>query len=271
MVQLYYEENPSRSVRSSEQVRSELRRFIETIGGDRQIGQITKDDCRTYKEHLMKSRGLALVTVAKWLGIVSTIFRWAIRQGYVPDHFRNHVEGLTPNKKRAKEEATSHRDYTDAELLAVFGSDTFRQQRESRPDRYWMCLICLFTGCRREEAAQLYLNDIQPSPGEAQEADGLPYFNFTDEGEDQGLKCGSQNRRKVPVHSSLIALGFLDYVSAMRKAKETRVFPTVKKGKSTFADATGKWYARLLKKVGLKDKSLVLHGLRHTLAVAPLV
>lgn len=134
-----------------------------------------------------------------------------------------------------------------------------------------MCLICLFTGCRREEAAQLYLNDIQPSPGEAQEADGLPYFNFTDEGEDQGLKCGSQNRRKVPVHSSLIALGFLDYVSAMRKAKETRVFPTVKKGKSTFADATGKWYARLLKKVGLKDKSLVLHGLRHTLAVAPLV
>jgi integrase len=50
----------------------------------------------------------------------------------------------------------------------------------------------------------------------------------------------------------------------MRKAGETRLFPTLKKGKSTFADATGKWYARLLKKVGLKDKSLVLHGLRHT-------
>lgn len=50
-----------------------------------------------------------------------------------------------------------------------------------------------------------------------------------------------------------------------RTASETKLFPTVKKGKSTFADATGKWYARLLKTVGLKDQSLVLHGLRHTL------
>ncbi len=31
-----------------------------------------------------------------------------------------------------------------------------------------------------------------------------------------------------------------------------------------FADATGKWYARLLKKVGLTGETLVLHGLRHT-------
>jgi hypothetical protein len=127
------------------------------MGGDRQIGQITKDDCRTYKEHLMKFRGLALITVAKWLGIISTIFRWAIRQGYVPDHFKNPMEGLAPNAKRAKEESKAHRDYMDVELLAVFGSDRFQQQRESRPDRCWICLICLFTGCRREEAAQLYL------------------------------------------------------------------------------------------------------------------
>ena len=54
------------------------------------------------------------------------------------------------------------------------------------------------------------------------------------------------------------------YVSALRTANETKLFPTVKKGKSTFADVTGKWYSRLLKKVGLKDQSVVLHGLRHS-------
>lgn len=207
--------------------------------------------------HLLKSRGLALVTVAKWLGIFSTRFRWAIRHGYVPDHFKNPMEDLAPNSKRAKAEAKSRRDYSDAELLLVFGSDKFRQQQESRPDRYWMCLICLFTRCRREEAGQLLLTGIQ-------EADGIPYFNITDEGEGQGLKCGSQNRRKVPVHTSLIALGFLDYVRTLRQRGEIGLFPTLKKGKSTFADATGKWYARLLNKVGLTDEALVLHGLRHT-------
>lgn len=129
VVALYYEENRPNSPRSGEQVQSELKRFIEVIGSDKSIGLITKDDCRTYKEHLLKSRGLALITVAKWLGIVSTIFRWAIKQGYVPDQFKNPMEGLTPNRKRAKAESKSRRDYTDQELLQVFGSDLFRKQR----------------------------------------------------------------------------------------------------------------------------------------------
>lgn len=256
VVQLYYEENKPNSPRSGEQVQSELKRFIEVIGGDRQIGLITKDQCRTYKEHLLKSRGLALITVSKWLGIVSTIFRWAIRQGYVADHFKNPMEGLAPNSKRAKAESKSRRDYTDQELLLVFGSDLFRKQRLTRPDRYWLCLICLFSGCRREEAGQLLLTDIQ-------EQDGIPYFNFSDDGEGQQLK-NKDSRRKVPIHSSLIALGILDHVQRMRAAGEGRLFPALNKGKNTFADATGKWYARLLNKVGLTDDSLVLHGLRHT-------
>lgn len=54
----------------------------------------------------------------------------------------------------------------------------------------------------------------------------------------------------------------MEYVQRMRGAEAVRLFPKFKKGKSTFADATGKWYARVLKKAGLKG--LVLHGLRHT-------
>ena len=56
----------------------------------------------------------------------------------------------------------------------------------------------------------------------------------------------------------------MDYVQRLRVAGEVRLFSTLKKGKTPFADATGKWYARLLKRVGLKDKTLVLPGLRHT-------
>ena len=35
------------------------------------------------------------------------------------------------------------------------------QQRESNPERYWMTRLCVFQVCRREEAAQLALKDIQ--------------------------------------------------------------------------------------------------------------
>ncbi len=252
---LYREENPSRSERSGRQVQAELNRFITSID-DCPIGEITKDHCRAYKEQLLKSRHLTLWTVTKWISIISAIFRWAIRQGLVPDHFKNPMEGLAPSSKRAKEEAKPHRDYTDAELLAVFGSKAFAEQRYARPERYWMCLICLFSGCRREEPSQLNLSGIV-------EVDGIPCFHFAAEGKDQSQKTAC-SRRTIPIHSSLLTLGFLEYVNRLRTAGETRLFPTMKKGKSTFADAAGKWYARHLKRVGLTDKALVLHGLRHT-------
>ena len=241
VVRLYYEENKPRSVRSGRQVQSEVTRFIETIGGDRPISQITKDNCRAYKESMMKDRGLSLTTVGKWLGIVSSIFRWAGKQGFTPETFRNPIEGLSPNKKRAQEAAKSHRDYTDEELLRVFGSSHFIKQKDKRPDRYWLVLICLFSMCRREEAGQLLLHDIQEAP--TPDGGRIHYFNFTDEGEDQQLK-NKDSRRKVPIHSALIQLGFLHYVQRLRDAGEVRLFPKLKKGKNTFADACGKWYSR---------------------------
>lgn len=261
VVDLYYEENKPRSKRSHLQTRAELQRFLETIGGDRPIGRITKDDCRGYKDHLRNVRHVSLVTQRKRLGTVSSIFKWAGRQGYTPDTFKNPVDGLPPNKKRAQEESKAHRDYTDEELLKVFGSIHFIKQKEKRPDRYWLVLICLFTMCRREEAGQLLLHDICEAP--TPDGKSIHYFNFTDEGEDQQLK-NRDSRRKVPVHSSLVKLGFMDYVQSLRAKGERRLFPTLTKGKNTFADAAGKWYSRLLKKVGLTDKTLVLHGLRHT-------
>lgn len=109
------------------------------------------------------------------------------------------MRGLSPNKRQAKKQATQRRSFTDAELLAVFGSKEFLAQREKRPARYWLPLLCLFQVCRREEAGQLALADIG-------EEEGVPFLRITDEGANQALKnVGS--RRRLPIHSSLIELG----------------------------------------------------------------
>ncbi len=57
VVRLYFQEN-TRAKRTDLQVKSELERFVEAVGGDKPIGAITKADCRTYKEHLLQVRKL---------------------------------------------------------------------------------------------------------------------------------------------------------------------------------------------------------------------
>ncbi len=255
-VDLYYIENVPRSTRSAAQNKDEFKRFCSVIGGDRPIDTITKDDCRKYTEHLLHDRKLRLVTVIKWIGMVGAIYRWASRQGFVPENY-NPTNGLAPSMKRAKAEAQGYRDYTDEELVTVFSSAEFLRQRTKRPERYWSILLLLFTGARREEICQLNLCDVQ-------EHDGIAFLNITDRGEGQALK-NENSRRKVPLHSSLIELGFMDYVKTIRsKPNVTRLFPQMKLAAGQYGTATGHWYLRLLKNIKLGGKGLVLHGLRHT-------
>lgn len=116
-------------------------------------------------------------------------------------------------------------------------------------------LLCLFQICRREEAGQLSLKDLG-------ESEGIPFMNITDEGEGQGLK-NAGSKRRLPIHSSLGKLGFLEYVERIKVAGHSRLFPQLEHGRNGFADAVGKWFMRLVTKVRLTDPSLVLHSLRH--------
>jgi integrase len=167
----------------------------------------------------------------------------------------NPIKGLSPNKKAARKQMNDRRPFSDSELLMVFGSKDFIKQRDTNPSRYWLCLICLFTACRREEAGQLAVSDIQ-------EEGGVPFFRINDDEKlGQTLK-NEGSRRRVPVHSSLIKLGFLEFVQKIRVADHARLFPDFKKGGNGYSDSTGKWFGRLVTKIGLHDPALVLHSLR---------
>lgn len=251
----YLAENP-RARRMQDQVRVEFDRFLEAIGGDRPIGHITKAEGRAYKEHLLQVRKVSLATVTKHLHTLSGLFSWAEKQGYRGEGSTNPVKGLAPHKKLVRQQEKKIRPFTPAELLAVFGSQDFREQRERHPERYWTVLLCLFHICRREEAAQLALKDIQ-------EEDGIPYLSITDAGDDQALK-NEGSKRRLPVHSSLIQLGFLKYVHEITAAGHQRLFPQLPRQRNGYSDAIGKYFARLLNKVGLSDPLLVFHSLRHT-------
>jgi len=254
VINKFMNENP-RAKRMIEPTKAEFTKFVAVVG-DKPIHLLTKDDGRRYKESLLTDRKLALATVSKHISTLTVMWKWAEAQGFVGDNGLNPFKGLMPNKKAIRRELKIRKAFTDEQLVTVLGSPDFLAQRERRPERYWLVLLCLFEVCRREEAGQLTLADIQ-------ERDDVPFIRITDEGPDQALK-NAGSRRRVPIHSSLIELGFLDYVKTIKASRHERLFPQLRQGPKGFADPVGKWFGRSMHKCGLTDPLLVLHSLRHT-------
>ena len=244
-----------RPLRTAKPLKAEFMKFIQTIGGDRPIASITKSDGVAYKESLQQVRKVSVSTCIKHISNADAFFKWAEVHAYTCEG-SNPMKGLAPSKRQAKKQALKRRPFTDEELLTVFGSKEFQSQREERPERFWLVMLLLFECCRREEAAQLYLKDLG-------EVDGIPFIQITDEEKDQSLK-NEGSKRRVPIHSSLIQLGFMQYVDSIKKSGHTRLFPQLKsKGNNGYGDPVGKWFGRLVSSLGLTDPRLVIHSLRH--------
>lgn len=242
-----------RPPRTANSMKAEFLRFMETLGGDRPIATITRADVVRYKESL-QAKKQGLLTLIKHLSGLDALFKWAEVHAYTPTP--SPVKGLVPSKRQAKKQALKRQPFTDDELIMVLGSPEFIRQRTERPERYWLVLLLLFQICRREEAGQLYLKDIQ-------EVDGITYLNIVDTEKDQTLK-NEGSRRKVPLHSSLVKLGVFQYVQSINREGHSRLFPQLtKKGNNGYADPVGKWFGRLVTGLGLTNPALVLHSLRH--------
>lgn len=149
--------------------------------------------------------------------------------------------------------------YIQDELVKIFGSSLY----PSRYDRkyfakFWIPLIGLYTGARLNEICQLYVDDIRKE-------NGIFYFNITRDRPDQFTK-NTQSIRKVPIHSKLIELGFLDFVKAVKKSKKDRIFYNLTfQKKNHYAGSTSTAYGRYLDKIGITDRSKVFHSFRHNI------
>ena len=178
-----------------------------------------------------KAKPVVEKTIARNLSALSAFFLWCVRQGTIDANPCTNVREPVNDKERVR---TKQPPWLVEDLNWLFRSPGWmgyadkvnRHIPGTELDRdwfYWLPLIVLFTGSRPNEPAGLLLSDIR-------EEHGVTYFDFN-EREDRGLKTKAATRI-VPVHPELVALGFLDYVAGLRKAKETQLFPTLKPGGS---------------------------------------
>lgn len=279
VVPAYLKHFEHRAPGTIEAKRSVLKRFVDLIG-EKPLQAVTKQDAIAYRGMLgnlptnasKKFPGVPLLdalkraetmpnlerlskqTINKDLTHLQHFFSWSIKEEKYKG--ANPIDGLAFEGLEYKASET----FSDADIEQVFGSEELKKQKDDRlySSRYWLPLILLHTGARREEIANLGLTDIR-------QEEGVWFFDITpDEGRARRLK-NKASKRKVPIHSRLVKLGLLTYVEERRTKRETLLFSkkSTSKGRATAGDSVSKWFHRLLKKVKIKGKKS-LHGLRPT-------
>jgi integrase len=291
-----------------EDVKTYARRLGESLGGDVLVRQITKRDMMTFKDRIAKvparpshaQRRLPLLdliavterqnsstavrsrpclsakTVKKWLDYLGAMFRFGIAN----DHcMLNPAEGI--KRPRLKNVEPTRQHFEHDELRMIFTSPLYRGHDGGpyrctpgdeimKDSKYWLPLLALYTGCRRNEMAQARAADVKSE-------DGIDFLHITTLADDGGRKkkvktAGS--RRKVPLHRALIDAGFVEYAAGLRQRGEIYLFPDIDHTAKEPAGSFGKWFDRFCErlakshgqspKTGIDASSRTFHSFRHT-------
>ena len=277
------------------QDRKPVDEFASFVGTDRSLRSIQPSDVREWRNlqtslpitygkrnefkgmplrqiaAIAKERGmktLDLVTVNKKLSAVSALFSWAKREGYVED---NPVTGLFYQVDKQK---NARPPFTVEQLNIILRSPLFtgfledgkefkKGDVQARGWRFWLPLVCLFTGARLGEIAQLRLEDVRQ--------DGDVHYIEIKHDEQKGQSTKNKKNRISPLHSTLIAIGFIEYVRSQKeRAKEDgdqRLFPELKKNERGQSGKESRFWRVYLERIGLKEAGdgFGSHSFRHGL------
>ncbi|WP_369349780.1 hypothetical protein [Stenotrophomonas sp. JAG2] len=200
---------------------------------------------------------------AEW---VSRFFAYLESKGYV---VKNVAGGLAPSTKKQDGKEARH-PFSNDDIQRIFGQagiDLISKyiDREKKQIAIWGPLIGLFTGARAQEIALLTVENVYTY------IDGTEVIAITDQNSNQSgaarLKT-SASKRLVPVHPTLIELGFMSFVSARRRqSSNALLFPEVENYAVVHKRHTAmtKWFNDvLLKKLAVKTAKKSFHSLRHS-------
>jgi integrase len=98
------------------------------------------------------------------------------------------------------------------------------------------------------------------------EKGGIWHFNIRFDSEKGRRLKNKASVRVVPVHSFLIASGFMAYVEKIQKSGAKVLFPNLgNDARLTAGDSVGKWHKRVIDKyVKVNGRKLALHSYRST-------
>ena len=267
-----------------------VRLFVE-LHGDKAVGDITKEDARTYARALAKvpkrltadlralplpkllSRDLSgletrdVGTVNKLINMVAAVVSHAKREGLL-DHVPGFANPFDEDVKlRASRVGKDDREvFTPSDLKLLFAAGVFTRGDRPRGGggeaAFWFPIIGLLSGLRQNEIAGLLIEDLRQD-----ETTGSWLFDIHARS-GRTIKTES-SKRKVPVHPALITVGLLRYreatLAAVRRI-DAPLWPDVKSStERALSAAWSQWFGRYLRThCGITDTRKVYHSFRHT-------
>jgi len=274
-----------------------VRIMADVLGNETQLAAITKNDierlCEALKnrpknaqqrypglttqeaivkaENMADTKKLGEKALENYFRNILAVFNYAVDEKFIgqnPASFRTLREQFRCKKKAKKAK------FTNDELNAIFHAPLFTGciddercyakpgTNTPRRGRFWVPLLALFQGVRCNEACQLYTEDVK-------EIDNIPYLAIrTDLDEDEITDKRLKNKssiRNVPIHPTLIQIGFLDFVASRRfDAKSPRLFKELNAGKTgRYSNPFSKWFGGFLASTFEKKPKATFHSFRH--------
>jgi integrase len=289
-----------RERRATDQTNSEckntVRMFYECLGEAKPLYAITKADVRAFKRMLSElpvhyRKHFPSLTVPeaikanqarpvpfkvldartindKYLSKLHALLGWCKRQDIIS---ANPADDVKIENVGSKDSRKKGRDFSPGDLAKIFSPERFD---ESKPfdEKQWALLLALFTGARASELAQLQLDSIR-------QRNGCLVMAIEEETKNDA------SQRVVPIHSTLIALGFQKRVDELRAKGVTHFFPdwyhsgaqskerAKASGKNTlnhhFPKFIPRWFNVTVKRqLKITERRKVFHSFRHTFTTA---
>jgi len=257
--------------------------YLVEILGDVHAGDVSRDDMRRFREILRqlppnrtkrkeyRDKSIEQIVAMKPIIVLnvktvnmiveaaSSLFEWGVREGYVAN---NPAKSLSIKDDR--QEIELRKSFDRADLQNIFLCKKYINNEFKHPSFFWTPLVSLFTGMRLEEICQLRCEDVYES-----EFDGLFVVDINgrpsaDGTLDKTLK-NKNATRLIPIHQSLVEIGFVEYCNKMKKNKEERIFPELNKTEASpkYGKQPGKSFGRLIRELKIEGNK-TFHSFRHT-------
>ena len=218
--------------------------------------------------HLQQAPKLSARTInEKYLAFVQVVFSYAVNNGLVEV---NPCTGVRAASNTTELEDVSVLPFSKEDLSVIFqrsglyhphGCGAVGRLYASKTkllDYRWLVLLALYTGARIEELAQLDRQDVR------QEA-GVWFIHIRAEMATGRRVKNRASIRKVPLHSRLLELGFLDFA---RQGEGTGKLFSLLSGKQDGgkrSNAFSQWWRRFLTSLDLENGDRKhFHSFRHT-------
>ena len=251
------------SARTIKRTENIVQRFSEAVGVTDVCG-VRRADVIAWKDQLL-AEGQTPANINVMIPMLGTVLNYAVANCMIESNPAAKVR--VSDNRRAKEK---RRPFSEDELALWFSSPIYtsghRPSAGGGEASYWLPLLALYTGARQTELGQLHPSDIcQEAYLLADGTKASAWVIKLVENAERGQRVKTEgSERRIPIHSDIISLGFLDLVQDAAQAKRNRIFHRIKpSAQGELMGSWSKWFTRHRKSLGIVDQGVVFHSFRH--------